>query len=75
MKKLFKVTKFYHYAEMYDVEAETEKEAIEKLDEGLLDGEFGEPDDIYQEFVFYEAYEVKQWIQQKHKKYLIELEK
>ena len=60
MKKLFKVTKFYHYAEMYDVEAETEKEAIEKLDEGLLDGEFGEPDDIYQEFDFYEAYEVKE---------------
>jgi hypothetical protein len=59
MKKQFIVTKFYHYAEMYDVEAETEKEAIEKLEEGLLSGEFGEPDDIYQEFDFYEAQEMK----------------
>jgi hypothetical protein len=59
MKKLFVVTRFYHYAEMYDVEAETEKEAIEKLEEGFLSGEFGEPDDIYQEFDFYEAQEMK----------------
>ena len=61
MKKLFRVLRFYHYAEMYDVEAETEKEAIEKLDEGFLDGEFDEPDDIYQEFDFYEAMEITQW--------------
>jgi hypothetical protein len=60
MKKLFRVTKFYHYAEMYDVEAENEKQAIEKLDEGLLSGEFDDPDDIYQEFDFDEAYEVKE---------------
>lgn len=60
MNKLFIVTRFYHYAEMYDVEAETEKEAIEKLDEGFLAGEFDEPDDIYQEFDFYEAREIKQ---------------
>jgi len=58
MKKLFIVTRFYHYAEMYDVEAETEKEAIKKLEEGFLSGEFGEPDDIYQEFDFYEAQEI-----------------
>jgi hypothetical protein len=43
---------------MYDVEAETEKEAIEKLEEGFLSGEFDEPDDIYQEFDFYEAQEI-----------------
>jgi hypothetical protein len=28
-----------------------------------LSGEFGEPDDIYQEFDFYEAQEIKKWIQ------------
>jgi hypothetical protein len=54
MKKLFRVTKFYHYAEMYDVEAETEKEAKDLVETG----EYGEEDDIYKEFDFYEVQEI-----------------
>ena len=56
MKKLYRVIKFYHYAEIYDVEANTEKEAQELVDTG----EYSEEDDIYKEFDFYEVYEVKE---------------
>ena len=56
MKKLFRVIKYYHYAEIYDVEADTKEDAIELVDTG----EYGENDDIYQEFDFYEAMEIKQ---------------
>lgn len=53
MKKMYRVTKFYHYAEMYDVEAETEKEAIAIVDMGEV-----EEDDIFQEFDFHEVQEI-----------------
>jgi len=54
MKKLYRVTKFYHYAEMYDVEAETEEQAKELVDTG----EYSDEDDIYKEFDFYEVQEI-----------------
>lgn len=54
MKKLFRVTKFYHYAEMYDIEAETGKEAI-----AILENESDrDPDDKFEEFDFYETEEI-----------------
>ena len=56
MKKLFRVIKHYYYAEIYNVEADTQEEAIELVDTG----EYGENDDIYREFDFYEAMEMKQ---------------
>ena len=56
MKKLFIVTRFYHYAEMYDVEAESEAEAKELVETG----EYDEPDDIYKEIDFYEVRELKE---------------
>lgn len=56
MKKLFRVTKFYHYAEMYDVEAESESEAKEIVEIG----EYDEPDGIYKEIDFYEVGELKE---------------
>lgn len=54
MKKLFRVIKYYHYAEIYDVEANTKEKAIDLVDAGE------EEDDIYQEFDFYEVIELKQ---------------
>ena len=71
MKKIYRVTKFYHYAEMYDIEAETGKEAI-----AILESETErDPDDKFEEFDFYETEEITKWIQWKHKKSLIGLQK
>lgn len=56
MKKIYRVTEFYHYAEMYDVEAESEEQAKELVETG----EYDEPDDIYKEIDFYEVRELKE---------------
>lgn len=50
------VFKHYHYSEVYYVNAVSERAAIEMVD----DIEFGqEPDDIIQEFDYYNAYKEK----------------
>lgn len=58
--KEFIIHKHYTYAEIYYVEAENEKDAIDKLEEGMLDGSFGDPDDIFSEFDFYDVMEIKE---------------
>jgi len=55
--KTYRVYRHYHYAEIYYVDAESEEQAISKLDYGFIHGEFDEPDDIFQEFDFYNVYE------------------
>ena len=55
--KTYTVYRHYTYAEMFFIDAENEQEAIEKLDDGLMDGTYDEPDDIFQEFDFYDSHE------------------
>jgi hypothetical protein len=57
--KEYKVYRHYHYAEIYYVKAQDEKEAISKLDEGFMTGEFDDPDDFFQEFDFYDVHEAQ----------------
>lgn len=58
--KLYRVYRHYHYAEIYYVESNSEANAIEKLDNGLLSGDYDDPDDIFSEFDFYDVHEVKE---------------
>jgi hypothetical protein len=58
--KLYRVYRHYHYAEIYYVEANDEEDAIEKLDAGLIHGDFDDPDDVFTEFDFYDCHEVEQ---------------
>lgn len=53
-KKTYQVVKNYHYAEIYYIDAENEKEAIEILENDGL-----ECDEIYKDFDFYDTMEIK----------------
>lgn len=52
----YTVIKNYHYCELYHVEALSEKAAIEMVDDVEFDQE---PDDIIQDFDFYDVFKLK----------------
>jgi hypothetical protein len=53
-KKTYQVLVNYHYAEIYYVEAESEKAAIDMIENDGL-----ECDEIYKDFDFYDTMEIK----------------